>query len=201
MTVHHSPPFAPSPTRIILIGYRGSGKTTVGRLLAERLSWEFADADDLIESHAGCSIAAIFKAEGEPGFRDREAAALRELCARDRLVLATGGGAVLRPTNRELLRVAGFVAWLITSPEVAWQRLQIDPATAERRPNLTAIGGIDEVRTLIAAREPLYRELAHFAVNTDTPSPEAVAADILTAWNGGRTCLLSSGASPSSSSD
>src|SRR4051794_20040028 len=105
---------------IVLVGYRGTGKTTVGRLLAASLGWEFADADDLIESAAGKSIAEIFAAEGDPGFRDREAAALRELCRRDRLVVATGGGAILRPANRELLRGAGFVAWLTAEPETVW---------------------------------------------------------------------------------
>jgi shikimate kinase len=193
LTTHHSP-------RLILVGYRGTGKTTVGGLLAARLGWEFADADDLIEATAGKSVAAIFADEGEVGFRDREAAALRDLCRRERLVLATGGGAVLRPANRELLRGAGFVAWLTASPETIWTRLRGDPATAARRPNLTPAGGIDEVRSLIAAREPLYRELAHFAVDTDAPSPEEVADAILTAWTGSRTFCPPSGASPSSSS-
>jgi shikimate kinase len=172
------------PERVILIGYRGSGKTTVGRLLADRLGWEFADADDHVEAAAGRSVAEIFASEGEAGFRQREAAALAELCRRPRLVLATGGGAVLRPANRELLRAAGFVVWLHASPEAAWKRLQGDPTTAARRPNLTALGGVEEVRALVAAREPLYRQTAHLAVDADAPSPEAVAAAILSAWTG-----------------
>jgi shikimate kinase len=188
-------------SRLILIGYRGTGKTTVGRLLAGRLGWDFADADDHIEAAAGRSIADIFKAEGEAGFRDREAAVLRDLCGRDRLVLATGGGAILRPANRELLRSAGFVAWLTAKPESLWQRLQGDPTTAARRPNLTPAGGLEEVRSLIAAREPFYREVADFDADADAPSPEAVAAAILTAWNGGSTFPPDSGASSSSSSD
>lgn len=187
-------------TRIILVGYRGTGKTTVGRLLAARLGWGFADADDLVESAAGRSIADIFLTEGEPGFRDREAAALAELCRRERLVLATGGGAVLRPANRDLLKSAGFVAWLAARPETAWARLRGDPATAARRPNLTPAGGFDEVAALMAAREPLYRGLAHFAADADGPSPEAVADAILSAWSGGSTCPSPSGAPSSSSS-
>src|SRR4029079_12712577 len=110
------------------------------------------------------------------------------------------GGAVLRPANRELLRAGGFVAWLVASPEVRWTRLQIDPTTAARRPNLTAAGGIDEVRKLVAAREPLYREVADFAADADAPSPEAVAAAILMAWRGGHTSRSPSGACGSSSS-
>ena len=172
------------PDRLILIGYRGSGKTTVGRLLAGRLGWDFADADDHIEAAAGKSITDIFASEGEAGFRDREASALGELCQKPRLVIATGGGAVLRPANRELLRASGFVVWLRVPPETAWVRLQTDPTTAARRPNLTAAGGIDEVRALLAAREPLYRETADLVVDADAPSPEAVAAAILSAWTG-----------------
>ncbi|MCE9564731.1 MAG: shikimate kinase [Planctomycetes bacterium] len=186
--------------RIILIGYRGSGKTTVGQLLAHQLGWTFADADEHLEAVAGKSIAEIFVAEGEPGFRDRESAALADLCKRDRLVIATGGGAVQRPANRELLRSSGFVAWLTASPETSWNRLRGDPTTAARRPNLTPKGGFEEVQTLIAARTPLYRELAHFSADADTRSPEEVAAAILKAWNGGLTLPSHSGVSGSSSS-
>lgn len=185
---------------ILLIGPRGSGKTTVGRALAARLGWAFADADEHVEAAAGRSIAAIFAVEGEGGFRDREAAALAELCGRTNHVVATGGGAVLRPANRELLCRAGFVVWLDVTPETAWRRLQADPTTAARRPNLTASGGLDEVRALIAAREPLYREAAHFRLPADDPSPDAAAAAILCAWTGSPPSRTSSGAaSPSSS--
>jgi shikimate kinase len=179
-----------NPHLLILVGYRGTGKTTVGRLLATQLGWDFADADDLIEATAGRSIADIFATEGEAGFRDREAAAIRELCQRERLVLATGGGVVLRQTNRELLRTAGFVVWLTASPETCWARLQSDPTTSLRRPNLTAAGGLEEIRVLLTFREPLYREIAHFVIGTDSPSPEAIASAILTEWNGGSTSRL-----------
>jgi shikimate kinase len=184
---------------IIIVGYRGSGKTTVGRLLAARLGRIFADADDLIESTAGKSIAVIFASEGEPSFRDRESSALAELCARPPGVIATGGGAILREANRQLLKTNGFVVWLTASPETVWARLAADPTTAARRPNLTAGGGLDEVRTLIAAREPIYHAVADFVVASDTLSPEAVADAILMAWNGGSTSRPSSGACGSSS--
>jgi shikimate kinase len=169
---------------LALIGARGTGKTTVGRLLAARRGWDFADVDDRIEAGAGKSVADIFATEGEAGFRDREAAALAELCARPRCVVATGGGAVVRESNRPLIRGAGFVVWLTAAPEVLWARLCADPATAARRPNLTAAGGAAEVRALVAAREPLYRALADFALDTGTLSPEAAADAILTAWIG-----------------
>lgn len=171
-----------SRSLIFLIGYRGTGKTTVGRALAERLGWEFRDADAELEAGAEMTIAEIFVAEGEPGFRDRESRTLAELSAGANRVIATGGGVILRPQNREILRASGFVAWLTASPEVLWERINADTTTAARRPNLTASGGLDEVVRLLAIREPLYREVADGVVPTEGKSPEAVAADILQAW-------------------
>lgn len=189
----------PAPL-LFLIGTRGTGKSTVGRALAARLGWAFADADERIEAAAGKSIADIFAAEGEAGFRDREAAVLAELAALKQHVVATGGGAVLRPANRDLLRNSGFVAWLTASPEAAFARLQADPTTAARRPNLTPAGGLEEVRSILTAREPHYRACAHFTIDTGVLSPEAAADAILTAWNGGSTSRPSCGpASPSCS--
>lgn len=172
--------------RIFLIGYRGSGKTTVGRALADRLGWAFVDADVLLEERAGKSIARIFADDGEPAFRDWESRVLDDLATRDRHVLATGGGVVLRPANRALLQAGGFVAWLQISPELAWDRMQADVTTRDRRPNLTATGGLQEVRAVMAAREPLYRATANAAFPADR-SPELLAADILHVWNGGTT--------------
>jgi len=172
----------PSERPLILIGFRATGKTTVGRLLAARLGWEFTDIDDYIESVFGGSIADIFTSEGEPGFRSRESLALQAHCSRQRCVIATGGGAILKHENRSLLRSAGFVAWLTAGPETIWTRLQGDPSTEARRPNLTAAGGLEEVRELLTIREPLYRETADFVANANVPSPDTVAADILNAW-------------------
>lgn len=170
------------PTSLLfLIGSRGTGKSTVGRVLAQRLGWQFLDADEQLEAVAGRTIAAIFSEEGEAGFRDRETAVLAELCGLERHVVATGGGVVLRPANRKRLRRSGFVAWLRASPEVAFGRLQDDPTTASRRPNLTAAGGLEEMRALVASREPLYRECAEFAIDAGALSPEAAANAILTA--------------------
>ena len=167
---------------LFLVGYRGTGKSTVGRLVADRLGWNFIDADDRIEAAAGMTIADIFAAEGEPGFRDRESAVLADVCGLTRQVIATGGGVVLRPANRDRLKSAGFVAWLDASPETIWRRMVTDPTTAGRRPNLTAKGGLDEVRDLVRVREPLYREAANLRVDTDGVSPDAAAAAILAAW-------------------
>lgn len=166
---------------LLLIGYRGCGKTTVGVALAARLGRAFVDADVVLEADAGLTIAQIFASEGEVGFRDRETATLRKLAAGPPAVIATGGGVVLRPENRNLLRAAGFVVWLTAPPELLWGRITADPSTAARRPNLTAAGGVAEVRSVLAAREPLYRDTAHFTVDA-ARSPESVAADILPAW-------------------
>jgi shikimate kinase len=187
------------PQLIFLVGYRGSGKTTVGRALAARLGWPFLDADERLEHIAGRSVKEIFAAEGETGFRDRESAVLAEVSELTRHVVATGGGVVLRPGNRNLLRT-GFTSWLTASPETIWERIQTDPTTAARRPNLTAAGGLEEVRALLAVREPLYREVADFVVDAGSLSPDAAADAILVAWNGGSTCRPSSGRSGCSSS-
>ena len=185
---------------LFLIGYRGTGKSTVGPVLARRLGWAFADADAHTEAAAGRSIADIFAAEGEAGFRNRETATLTHLCTLTNHVVATGGGVILRPANRVLLRASGFVVWLTASPELIAARLAADPTTAARRPNLTAAGGLDEIRTLLAAREPHYRATADFTLAADDLSPDAEADAILTAWTGSTTFPSPSTASRPSSS-
>src|SRR5947209_6786761 len=139
---------------LFLIGARGSGKTAVAQILAQRLQCAACDADALLEVRAGKTIRQIFAEEGEAGFRERESAMLREIADRRNHVIATGGGVVLRPENRELLR-RGRVVWLHAAPAVLWQRMQADATTAERRPNL-AEGGIAEVEALLRARIALY---------------------------------------------
>jgi len=151
---------------ITLIGYRGSGKTTVAQSLAARLNWRWIDADAVIEQEAGCSIKQIFAAEGESGFRDRERRALAQLLTRDKLVLAAGGGAILNRDTRRDMKAAGPVVWLQASVAKLAERIDADPTTAGRRPNLAG-GGIDEIRRLLAEREPLYRECASHNIYTD----------------------------------
>ena len=166
---------------LFLVGARGTGKTTVGRAVAARLGFQFADADEVLEAAAGHTIAEIFRTEGEAGFRDREAATLAELTRRTDHVIATGGGVVLRESNRDHLR-NGFTVWLQASPEAAFTRMQTDPTTASRRPNLTASGGLEEMRALMAAREPHYRAVADFPLDTANLSPVEAADAIFTAW-------------------
>lgn len=164
---------------LFLIGYRGTGKTTTARLLAPRLGWDWCDADAVLEERFGTSIRQIFAAEGEAGFRDKESAILSELAGRQRLVIATGGGVILRPENRARLR-AGQVVWLKAAPEVLWRRMQQDVTTTERRPNLAG-GGLVEIEELLAAREPHYRACAGLALDTATAAPEQVA-ETIAAW-------------------
>jgi shikimate kinase len=167
---------------IALIGYRGTGKTTVGRLLAARLGWDFADADAELERRIGRSIAELFAASGEPAFRDEEQRTLGELTRRQRLVLATGGGAVLRVENRLALSEFGTVVWLRAEPDILAARLRQDEAA--RRPALTPRGTLDEIAEVLKVREPLYRGAADLIVETGGASPEQVVERILEARSG-----------------
>ena len=144
---------------VFLIGYRGTGKTTVARLLGQRLGWNWIDADALLEARHERSIRQIFAEEGEAGFRDKEAILFGELCRGERQVVATGGGVVLGPENRANLKSAGLVVWLTADVETLWRRIEGDGSTGVRRPNLT-VGGLAEVEELLRVREPLYRECA-----------------------------------------
>ncbi|CAN5607209.1 shikimate kinase AroL [soil metagenome] len=173
--------------RIILVGPRGSGKSTVGPLLAAKLGWTFVDADVVLETNISMSIAELFTAKGEGHFRDLETATLQSLLTRSEIVLATGGGIVGREVNREQLKTE-FVAWLDLPAEAAYERMQADPTTTSRRPNLTATGGIDEMRTLIERRQPLYTEVATVRVDA-ADSPERVADRILQAWQSNASAM------------
>ncbi len=170
---------------ITLIGYRGSGKSTLAAPLAMLLSCEWADADVEIERRAGKSIREIFQDDGEPIFRQWEREVIAELLTRSDLILAAGGGAVLDAGTREKMRNAGMVVWLRASLETLLKRIENDPTTTARRPNLTIAGGRTEVETLLAQREPLYLECAHYVLDVEQDSPQALAqniADWAAAW-------------------
>jgi len=176
---------------LILIGYRATGKTTLARLLAERLGCDWIDADVEIERRAGKSIARIFAEDGEPAFRDLEAEVIADLCRRDRLVLAAGGGAPMRGESRRAMREHGTVIWLVAEPETILARMTGDATTAARRPNLTDRGPLEEIIHLLAAREPIYRRSAHLVVDTEGKTPERLADEILArldATNSQGTC-------------
>lgn len=170
---------------LFLVGYRGSGKTTVGRVIAGRLGWQFLDADAVLEERHGRTIREIFATEGETGFRNKEADVLADLCSRKETVIATGGGIILRAENRSLMKRHGFIAWLRADPATLLARIQADPSTAARRPNLAG-GGLAEVEQLLAVRDPLYRAVADVEVACGALSPEQAADAILAAWRTSR---------------
>ena len=167
----------PNSSLIFLIGYRGTGKTTVARLLSEKLGWDWIDADSALESRYGKSIRQIFAEEGEAGFRDKEEQIFGELCQLRRHVIATGGGVVLREINRQRMCPAGKVIWLTADAHTIWQRLQADPATAEKRPPLT-VGGLAEIEEVLKMREPLYRACAGLTISTVDRSTKEIALQI-----------------------
>jgi len=169
-----------SAAPIFLIGYRGTGKSTVARHLAERLEYDWMDSDEEIERRAGKSIAAIFSKEGEAAFRNWEGRVVAELASLRRTVVALGGGAVLRQANRIAIRAAGPIVWLTAPVDAIIARLAADPATPGRRPNLTKTGGRQEIEALLAERTPLYRECATLVVNTDGKTCAQVADEIAT---------------------
>lgn len=166
---------------LYLIGYRGCGKTTVARLLGELLHLPAVDADEYLEQQAGMTIREIFAAEGEPGFRQREADVVMALTKRDSLIVSWGGGVILRDENREALRKAGKIVWLRARPATLLERIERDPTTGARRPNLTAAGGLPEIEHLLTIREPIYAAVADRIVDADEVSPAEIAADIA-AW-------------------
>ena len=153
----------------------GAGKSTIGRLLAKELRLPFKDSDKEIELRTGANIPWIFDKEGEPGFRDRETAMIDELCHEDGIVLATGGGAVMRPQNRQSLRNGGRVVYLHASIEQQVARTSRD----RNRPLLRNANPEKILRDLLALRDPLYREIADIVIETDERPPRMVVLDIL----------------------
>ena len=161
--------------KIALVSMPGGGKSTVGRQLARRLNWDFVDADTVIEHRVGCSIRAYFEREGEERFRDVEQQVLAELAAGPTAVLATGGGAVLRESNRAVLHENFTVVYLRSTPEDLFRRLRHD----SKRPLLQVQDPMARLRDLHAVRDPLYRQTAHYVIETGRPSVATLVNMIL----------------------
>jgi shikimate kinase len=162
---------------IYLVGPMGSGKSAVGRILARMVDAPFMDSDAEIEKRTGVDISFIFEKEGEARFRQREKEALEALTVLEPLVLATGGGAVLLPENREMLATRGNVVYLITSVEQQAHRV----SHARHRPLLANVDPEVKLRQLMLEREPLYTSIADFRVTTDGRKIQAVAEEIIKA--------------------
>jgi len=181
--------------RLTLIGYRGSGKTSVAKALANRLGWSCVDADQVIEEQAGCTIREIFERHGEPYFRDLEERVLAELLgnggaesaeesgSRENRVISAGGGAILREATRQRMRNSGPVIWLEASPAELIRRISADTASQTQRPELTNQGLLGEVATVLENRLPLYQETATERISTEGKSPAEIADQILAQMN------------------
>ena len=165
----------PTLNRVFLVGPMGAGKTTIGKYLADHLKLSFADTDAEIEARTGADIAWIFDVEGEPGFRDREAQVVQEMTLWDSVVLATGGGVVLRPENRSALDARGYGIYLHATVDEQARRTRKD----RRRSLLQTDDPAETLRELMEERDPLYREIADHIINTDECSPRTVAQRLI----------------------
>lgn len=163
---------------IVLVGPMGTGKTTLGKMLAKDVGFEFVDSDREIEVRCGADIPWIFDVEGESGFRERERQVIGELSERQGLVIATGGGAVVAPENQSALMRAGFVVYLHTSVQQQYERTRKD----RKRPLLQADDPMAVLERLMSIREPIYRKIADLIVRTDRKRPRTLVKDIRQAF-------------------
>ncbi len=163
---------------LIFVGPMGVGKSTIGKLVANGLGLPFCDSDRVIEDRTGADIPWIFDVEGEEGFRQRESAVLVDLLAEESMVVATGGGIVIRPENRKLLQTNGFVVYLTANVDQLVERTHKD----KKRPLLQVDDPEAKIRELIRVRDPLYREVADLIVTTDRRSPKSVVQEVIQAY-------------------
>ena len=165
---------------LFLTGYRGSGKSTIGKLVASHLSRLFVDTDVEIELQSGNTIAEIFARSGEAAFRDLESEQLSQLRSlTEPAVVSLGGGSILRQENRECIKQLGRTVWLQASPENIFGRISKDVNTQTRRPKLSKLGDLEEIRSILAERSVVYEEVADMCVSTDELSMESVAMKIV----------------------
>ena len=160
---------------IVLIGPMGSGKSTIGRLLAKKLNAQFIDTDEVLESRTGVSVSTIFEIEGESGFRDRESKLVEELQGARNTIIATGGGAILSPKNRQMLKKTGFVVYLKAELSVLYDRLK----GGKGRPLLDEGDLEQKLRLILAERQELYNECAHATIETGITGVNEMLDDII----------------------
>ncbi len=164
---------------IVLIGYRCCGKTSIGKIIAERLDKKFVDTDELIIDKAGCSIDRIVSNHGWQSFRNIEAEIIKEVSALDNLVIATGGGAVIQEDNISNLKRNGFVVWLYANIDIIRKRLIEDTVSNENRPSLTGDEPSDEIKAVLEEREALYKGASDVAIDTGKLNINEVADVII----------------------
>jgi shikimate kinase len=164
---------------LFLIGYRCTGKTSAGRMLAAKRGLTFVDSDRVITAEIGCSIAEFIAANGWAAFREKERHVIARLSKMDRQVVAAGGGAVLATENVARMKSSGTVIWLQASPGAIRQRMQGDTGTAANRPALTGQGCLKEIAAVLDERKPLYAGAAHYRIDTDDMNTDEVAEKII----------------------
>ena len=164
---------------LYLVGYRCTGKSSVGRLLAEALVWTFVDMDHELISEAGIPIEEIVESRGWKYFREREGKLLQRLSEATKQVISTGGGVVTIPENIAIMRGSGKVVWLHASPDTIAARMEADKSTADQRPPLHGDDSVVEIEEVLAERLPLYDEAMHLQVETDDLSVEEVSESII----------------------
>ena len=164
---------------IILIGYRGTGKTSVGRKLAEKLKAPFYDTDQMIVDHIGKTIKQWVEEKGWESFRQEEKAVIRAISSLDFGIIALGGGAVMDPENRDVLRQKGLIVWLTADIQTIMERMKADPRNQYNRPALSEKDWETEIQEVLTQRIPVYRRLADFSIDTDGKTMEEVAEELV----------------------
>ncbi|MFC1672405.1 shikimate kinase [Planctomycetota bacterium] len=173
---------------VALVGFRCTGKTVVGKALAERIGFEFRDADVVIEERAGKTIARIFSEDGEPAFRAMEVDVTAELCAGENCVVATGGGAVMNPQNIDSIKTGSFAVLLKADSETILRRMGSDPETARMRPALTDMDHRREIEHLLDVRAEAYQSAADMEIDTSSMTVHDVVDTIAREFSLRRNC-------------
>ena len=164
---------------IVLIGFRGTGKSTVGKHLANRLERDFIDSDKYVEDSTGKTIKHIFEEDGEEGFRKMEADVIAKLSGMDNKIVAVGGGAILKKDNVSNLKDNGFLVLLEATPEIIHNRITQDEKTTQQRPSLTDKKPLDEIKHLLEQREHPYKNAADYTINTSYVTCEDIVNEII----------------------
>ena len=164
---------------LFLIGYRCSGKTTIGQSIATTIDWPFVDSDLRVIKASGKGIKDIVDIEGWDAFRRMERSALKQICANDRQVVATGGGVVLDPANIEAMKTSGSVVWLGATAETIQRRMRQDKNTGNFRPALTDKGRMEEIEDMLLKRNPYYESASDFCIHTDDVPVNEITAKII----------------------